>query len=140
MVISFDLIGWATSTRPATDTVAESRPQSPSRIPHLPTHEAAGGHLARPGSKIKVGTTYSQRSLHPLEANGRLGGVAKQGKQAPQSCSAQLLRQGNTGNMKCSHWDPKQWARKTSEHHLSISKIPLVLLRAGYMEKESGMK
>lgn len=55
---------------------------------------------------------------------------AKQEKQAPHSCSAQLLRRGNRGNMECSHWGPKQWAGKISEHCLSIPGKPLVPLRA----------
>lgn len=44
---SFAILGWATPTRPATHSVAESRPQSPSRTAHSPTHEAAARHLAR---------------------------------------------------------------------------------------------
>lgn len=64
---SFAFLGWATPARPAAGSVAESKPQSP-RTPHSPTHEAAGGHLARASEQDQGGnhpgseTSTSSRS------------------------------------------------------------------------------
>lgn len=70
---SFAFLGWATPTRAAAGSVAESGPQSPSRTSHRPHMRQLEGTWLGPGIKIKVGTTQGQRPLHPLEAKWEAG-------------------------------------------------------------------